>query len=298
MSWLASLVVGLLSAAAGAASSLAVADYATRWHHVSDREGGRGYAVVALGLLGLVGGLVIGLVASRFFGRQGGIGFARGAGAALAITLTLVAAAGALSYATAEHAPEIDGETLELEIEETGPLSERAFAALTADSALSEWLPHASYLAPPEQRPQALRTIAARPQLATELAALIRSADLEVSNLALRLVGDLPEVPATVAEPVREVGQGILDALERFNVSKPEDDPGYEGAAAIGVRFSAWFQAVKALHARGGVDQRVQLASVLKLASVRPDSRVMKDDIARIAGFYTEKWGAPPPSRE
>src|SRR5258705_7209306 len=65
MSWLASFLVALLSAAIGLVLAGFIAAGAVSWYRISSFEGASGYYVVAIALLGFVLGFVIGLVASR-----------------------------------------------------------------------------------------------------------------------------------------------------------------------------------------------------------------------------------------
>jgi hypothetical protein len=57
MSWLASFVVALLTAAVGLVLGGYLASLAVGWYRVSSFEGGAGYFVVAFALLGFVVGL-------------------------------------------------------------------------------------------------------------------------------------------------------------------------------------------------------------------------------------------------
>ena len=65
MSWLASFLVALLTAAVGLVLGGFIASHAVSWYRISSFEGGSGYFVVGMALLGFVAAFVIGLVASR-----------------------------------------------------------------------------------------------------------------------------------------------------------------------------------------------------------------------------------------
>jgi len=121
MPWLSSVLVALLSGVVGLLLSGYVANLAVRWYHVSSFEGGAGYMVVLLALLGGVVGFVVGLIACRTAGAPGGAGFARGAGTALGATLGLIALVGGTARALADVPPTLDGEGLTLLVEVRWP---------------------------------------------------------------------------------------------------------------------------------------------------------------------------------
>ncbi|MCC7503148.1 MAG: hypothetical protein IT229_11505, partial [Flavobacteriales bacterium] len=63
MSWMIAFVVALLNGVITALVTALVADHLTKLHKVSDREGGRGMAVVFLFVpAGFIGGLLLGLL--------------------------------------------------------------------------------------------------------------------------------------------------------------------------------------------------------------------------------------------
>ncbi len=121
MSWLATAVVAIITAVVGTLASGYVANLAVRWYHVSGFEGLSGYVVVALALLGLVAGLVIGTVASRTVGGGADPSAVRALGASLAVLLSIVGLAGGVARLLADVPPEIDGETLMLAVEVRWP---------------------------------------------------------------------------------------------------------------------------------------------------------------------------------
>ena len=65
MGWLLSLVVACLSGALGMVAAGLLADRAVSWYRISSFEGGSGFFVVGMALLGLAGGFVVGLVVAR-----------------------------------------------------------------------------------------------------------------------------------------------------------------------------------------------------------------------------------------
>jgi hypothetical protein len=123
MSWLATIGIALLTAAAGLVLGGYLASLAVGWYRVSSFEGGAGYFVVALALLGAITGLVIGLVVGRVAAASFGFGFWK---AQLASQLTLVGIAalvGGIARLAADVPPTLGGETMLLEVEIRWPAS-------------------------------------------------------------------------------------------------------------------------------------------------------------------------------
>ena len=123
MSWLASIGIALLTAAVGLVLGGYLASLAAGWYRVSSFEGGAGYFVVALALLGAVAGLVLGLVAGRVVAASFDFGFWK---ALLASQLTLVGIAalvGGIARLAADVPPTLDGETMLLVVEIRWPES-------------------------------------------------------------------------------------------------------------------------------------------------------------------------------
>ena len=65
MSWLSSIAIGLITAAIGCLGAGFVATKCVRWYRFSGFEGGSVYYVVAIALLGIIVGLLVGIVCSR-----------------------------------------------------------------------------------------------------------------------------------------------------------------------------------------------------------------------------------------
>ena len=108
----------MLTATASLVFAIVGGDLVTRAHGVSDMEGGRAMAIVFLiAPAGALVGLVVGLVTARKMRAPGLSGFAKAQGVALALTAGLALAIFGYSWWRAPHAPEIDGQTLDLEFE-------------------------------------------------------------------------------------------------------------------------------------------------------------------------------------
>ena len=117
MGWLASIVVALLSGVFALFGAGTVASLAVDWYNISSFEGGSGYFVIGMALLGLLAGSVIGLVVSRVVAARPQPSFLKALGAscgAIALVLAVIAGGGRL---LADVPPEIDGETLFLQVE-------------------------------------------------------------------------------------------------------------------------------------------------------------------------------------
>ncbi len=167
---------------------------------------------------------------------------------------------------------------------------EARFQAIPPDAPIEKWLPYTKYGTPEARLKTAIVHITSRNDLVEELSALIRSQDPETRVDALRVLEHVSSPPAALAAPVAEVGGQIAESIRTFNATTPEQDPAYEGAAAVAVQFSAWMVAVRALQGKSGVNLTLQLATILALARARQDSTVMRQDVVRVASYYMHEW--------
>jgi hypothetical protein len=117
MGWLASIVVGVLTALATMLAAGYVANLAAGWYRVSSFEGASGYFVVGLALLGLIVGLGIGLAAARLVAAGAHPGFLKALGLGLAVALGAVGIVGGIARLRADVAPRFRGEELALAVE-------------------------------------------------------------------------------------------------------------------------------------------------------------------------------------
>ena len=169
------------------------------------------------------------------------------------------------------------------------------FDLLTAGSSVSEWLAFTHYSKLEERRKVAANAIAARPDVVEELSPLILSTSPETADLALRAVSLMPAPPAGLAPAVEAFGRDLATRIREVNATPVADDPRYEKAAAVSVRFVGFTGACVAMHERAGIDQLPLLREIQALARVRDDSYVMKVDVSRVADFYVKKWDAAAP---
>jgi len=112
------LLIALLTGAVGAVLAVIGGDMATRAHHVSNMEGGRGMLVVfAIAPAGALLGIIIGFVVARSVPGSGLAGFAKAQG----IAGVLMAAVSVLVFGfalwRAPRPPQLEGRSLALELE-------------------------------------------------------------------------------------------------------------------------------------------------------------------------------------
>jgi hypothetical protein len=124
MSWLSSLVVGMLTGALGVGCAGLVANACVSWYRISSFEGKSGYFVVGMALLGGIAGFVAGVVTARIVAAGANPGFLKGLGISLAVVLAVAGTAAALARLLADVPPEIDGRQLELAVEFRLPAGE------------------------------------------------------------------------------------------------------------------------------------------------------------------------------
>lgn len=121
MSWFVSIATGVLTGAFGAACALLAAIAAVEWLRVSSFEGAAGYFVILNAFFGFIGGLVIGIVASRFLGGPGWPGFFMGLGWSALLMGGAVAIVSGFAWLTADREPLVAGRPLDLLVEISAP---------------------------------------------------------------------------------------------------------------------------------------------------------------------------------
>jgi hypothetical protein len=129
MSWLASLGVALVTAAGGLVLGGYIASLAVGWYRVSSFEGGAGYFVVALALLGFVVGAIVGLVMSRVVAESLHFGLWRTLLGAQVAIATIAVIVGGVARLAADVPPTLGGERLLLVVEVRWPSSVQASPA-------------------------------------------------------------------------------------------------------------------------------------------------------------------------
>lgn len=124
MSWLFTVMAGVLGAVMGGGGMLAMATASVRWHRVSSFEGGSGYFVVGFTLVGIVLGFLVAIVSARVV--HAGIRpdwWAQVGGALLVVSL-LVGLATLASYLRADFVPQRQGRPMAIEWEVRLPASQ------------------------------------------------------------------------------------------------------------------------------------------------------------------------------
>ena len=134
MSWLASFLVALATAALGLVLGGYVASLAVGWYRVSSFEGGAGYFVVAFALIGFVVGLVVGLVMSRYVAGALHFGAWKTLLASEVAITTLAMVVGGVARLAADVPPTLNGEQLLLVVEIRWPASVEASPATDTTS--------------------------------------------------------------------------------------------------------------------------------------------------------------------
>lgn len=121
MNWPLSLLVAVLTGIVGLFAAGFLANLNVGWYRISSFEGGSGYYVVFIGLLGGVVGCIVGLIAARIVAGWPGAGFLLGLGVATGTMLALVLVIGVFCRLAADVPPTIDGKDLELAVEVRAP---------------------------------------------------------------------------------------------------------------------------------------------------------------------------------
>jgi hypothetical protein len=166
-------------------------------------------------------------------------------------------------------------------------------ASVPVDAPLSAWLPFTRPGIAEARQADVRARIAARPALAAEIRALAVSDNAPEAAEVLSLVTAVPQAAQAWRDGVRAAGQDLVRRLERSITISEAQDPDYEWAAEISIRFSGWLQAARLLRERTGEDSSAVLRSVLKLARQRPDSQALREDVVRVASFYLQEWTGP-----
>jgi hypothetical protein len=124
MSWIASLLVALLAAAIGLVLAGFIASHAVSWYRISSFEGGAGYFVVGMALLGFVIAFAIGLIASRIVAASAHAGAWRAIGWSQLTVIGIAVIVAAIARFSADVAPKLNGEELLLVVEMKWPATQ------------------------------------------------------------------------------------------------------------------------------------------------------------------------------
>lgn len=114
MSWLLTIATGVLAALAGGGGMLAISNACVKWYRISSFEGGSGYFVVALTLLGGIVGFIVGIIAARVGIAWLGNHWYAQLGTGLGTVAALLCVVLAVAYLRVDHTPELGGRGLVL----------------------------------------------------------------------------------------------------------------------------------------------------------------------------------------
>lgn len=117
MGWFRSFLVALITGILSLFASGYVADLAVTWYQISSFEGGAGYFVVFMALVGGAAGFVVGLISSRAVAARPRPGFLKSLAFSCATVAVLLAVVSGVARLLADVPPEIDGEALFLLVE-------------------------------------------------------------------------------------------------------------------------------------------------------------------------------------
>jgi hypothetical protein len=113
MSWVFTFVAAILGMVAGTLGMFAIANACVQWYQISSFEGGSGYFVVGLSLLGAIGGFVLAIIAARLACAFVGPQWYSQIGGSLAIVSIALLIVAAISYGGMDRVPELDGKGIE-----------------------------------------------------------------------------------------------------------------------------------------------------------------------------------------
>lgn len=134
MNWLIASITALLTGVVGLFSVGFLGSFCVTWYRISSREGGSGYFVIALALLGAVASFFIGIVTTYFVAPDhSGLGFLKAFGTSSGVVLLLTGIATLLCWALADIPPTVDGKELRLEVELRLPAGETVPAVFNED---------------------------------------------------------------------------------------------------------------------------------------------------------------------
>jgi hypothetical protein len=206
MNWPASFLISFLSGVLGLFAGAAVGLLFVKWHRVSGFEGGSGYFMISIALLGGLASLVIGLLIARLGAADASRGFFRTLATAWGSVLGIALFAIVLCRLGADAAPPPP-------IEQAAVVPDR-FDSIQPDAPLEEWLPFLFDGSSSERVNAVLKIVAGRQ---AELAKLIRSPDGTVRKHALDTTRNLPGSTPEVVEAVLDEGRAIAEGIRRFN---------------------------------------------------------------------------------
>jgi len=169
-----------------------------------------------------------------------------------------------------------------------------AFAALTPDAPIGEWLRFTKYGATEARVQAVIAAITARPDFVAEFSGEIRSPDHAAADIAMRTLAQMTKPPAELCAAVIDVGRQIVDEVRAINATTGAENSGYGRSATLSVRFAGWSTAAWALHTKSGVNLLPLMIEIGDLAKVNEENVVLKNDVLRVTKFYVDAWSPQP----
>src|ERR1700712_5663159 len=117
MSWLGTVGVAFLTAIIGAFGTGGLGLLCVEWYRVPSREGGSGYMVIFMGLLGGVLGFLVGIIGSRIVAAGANPSFGRGLGVTAGMCVGLLAIATFICWLLADFDTTLHGRPVEMQAE-------------------------------------------------------------------------------------------------------------------------------------------------------------------------------------
>jgi hypothetical protein len=176
---------------------------------------------------------------------------------------------------------------------EQAAAKEAEFTATPTDAPVQSWFSYLAYEQPQTER--ARQIIANRTNLASELGKVALDEDARMANAALRCMSELPNPTAEFVASVETTGRDIAERIRKVNATTAEQDPSYEGAADVSIRFNGWMEAARQLRDKCNGDFTTELKPILELSRIRTDSYVMQMDVCRVASYYLHQWAGIAP---
>ena len=138
MGWVLVLLVALLTGGVGLLLGGVVMAACVRWFRVSSFEGKSGYAIVAMALLGLIVGFLVGLITALTLPADASLPFLRALGIAVGLVAGAAGLAALVARLVADVPPRLDGRELLLDVEVRLPAGQTQLPDIPADQAYVE----------------------------------------------------------------------------------------------------------------------------------------------------------------
>ncbi len=248
--------------------------------------------------MGGVVSLFVGLVISRIVAATTSPGVLKAPGIAAVVIIGAGCLATLWARLTADVSPPLPSPPppTKAEVEAQRDAREQAeFDAIAPDASITAWFPHVRHALSETRRAAAIKAIMSRPGFAVELGSLMVADHASTAAEAMLVVAELPDPPAELIASVAAAGQDIIGRIRKVNATPKDDDPAYEAAADVSIRFSAWIGAARLLREKGAGDFVPELRTILELSRVRTDSNAMQRDVRRVASYYAHKWAGIAP---